>query len=201
MILDNAKPTKSELKKNKDILERVNRYLPMLKAKKQLLSGFRLSIKSLLENQLEETKKALNEMQKFSSFFRSSIGDGILEKIYSPKVAYRFENIAGIKLSFVDKVNFDFSDFCRYSVQWKVFNAIDSAIHFGKEREKYKALHIAYDLISSELKKVSIRAGLFENILAVRAKNNIIKISGILTDQELISLGQAKFMKRRHESR
>ena len=97
--------TKNELKKQKEILKRLNRYLPTLELKKQQLINEIRSIRRKIETINEKIKQAEKEITEWVDVFAEDIDLFSLLSVKEIKTANG--NIAGINIPIFEDVLFE----------------------------------------------------------------------------------------------
>lgn len=186
------KLTKNELRSQEGRLKQLNRYLPTLELKKQLL-------------QLE-VNKAQEEMDQLQKLFLDKKKD--IEKsiaVYSDRdltpiignttitnAVVAFENIAGIDVPNLTTVEFLDVHYDLFQYPLWIDNAIEATKQLKILQEKVKIAKKKKDILEKELRDVSVKVNLFEKILIPRAIGNIRKIKIFLGDQQIMAVGQAK---------
>lgn len=199
MISNKIKFTKSSLRENQKTLAKINRFLPVIKIKKQMLMSCKHDMDLRLEDAENELETSI-QVLKSLNVFRTSMGNTILENFLKYTAEFDKENIAGVSIYIPNKIIFNKLDFCRYTMPWGIEEAIDTAREFGEKFAMFRAIRDIRQKVFDEYRKMSIRSSLFENVIIPRCRSNIVKISTFLMDQTILSLGQAKNIKRKTQN-
>lgn len=194
-----VKLTKTELRDEQKRLARLEKYLPTLKLKKAMLQ---IEVQTAKEeiHQIEiALEKALHIAFKQSALLLDPTGIDFKDSCIVHQVDKRYENIAGVEVPYLEKVEFKRVDYSLFDTPpWLegmirlVREAAKVQVEANVAREKRRALE-------KELREVSIRVNLFEKILIPRTRTNIKRIKVFLDDQQLAAVSQAKVAKRKIE--
>lgn len=196
---DKIKLNKSELKRQKDMLKQREEFLPVLELKKQQLQIVVDSLNPLIENKINEVRKAINDISRWYKFFSEDTGFN-LEKLFDiEKVETDTENIAGVDTPNFEKVLFNKYDYDLFLTPAWVDKAREKLRHITSLREEVNLLINKRDLLAEELRQTTIRVNLFEKILIPQHKENIKKIKIYLGDQEVAQISIAKIAKAKLE--
>ncbi|MCK5787625.1 MAG: hypothetical protein KAH32_01325 [Chlamydiia bacterium] len=201
MTMNNIKLTKSELKKSKESLSKLSKYLPIMKIKKQMLAAYLISVKQDLAKAEKELQINVEKLKRYRSVFCSQTGNEIIKNVLNGKVISDSLNVAGCIINLPMNVTFRILEFCEYTSPWDFREAYEAACGFGKSVGFYRGLLESVNSVERELRKASVRSSLFENILIPRCNGSIRKISSFLEDQAIIALGQAKSIKKKQIQR
>lgn len=189
------KMTKNGLRDQQHLLTQLEKYLPTLQLKKNLLQTQVMLVKNRIERLVEDYNKRKKEVLEFSYLLTTKYQIDPLFFVEIKHVQKSYENIAGVELPNFEKVIF----------QELSYNLFDTPSWFDTAIEKLKYMIMAKEKINveeekkrsleKELKDVSIRVNLFEKILIPRTNANIKKIKIFLGDQEMAAISQAKIAK------
>lgn len=193
--MSQVKLTKTELRSQQYRLHQLEKYLPTLQLKKTLLQieVNRAHVESLaIEKHLD---LCVERVELFSPLLTSSYSFVLMEAIKVREVAIGSENIAGVDLPLLEKVDFISVTFSLFATPVWMDTAIEQVKELILYREKKKVSMRRHAALEHELREVSIRGNLFEKIMIPRAKENIKKIKIFLGDQELAAVCRAKVSK------
>lgn len=193
------KLTKTQLRDEQKRLARLEKYLPTLKLKKAMLQIEVQTAKEEIHRVEIALEKALEVAFKQSSLLLDPTGIDFKDAAIVHHVEKRYENIAGVEVPYLDRVDFKEVDYSLFDTPpWLegmikvVREAAKVQVEANVAREKKRALE-------KELRDVSIRVNLFEKILIPRTKGHIKKIKVFLDDMQLAAVSQAKVAKRKIE--
>ncbi|MBM3193339.1 MAG: V-type ATP synthase subunit D [Chlamydiae bacterium] len=189
------KCTKIELVRLKKKLGLFRKYLPTLQLKKMLLQSevnkAKDELKRLREIYELEKKETLNHAHLFDDPVMQEI-----EKAFEVgKILTSVENIAGIKVPVLEKLEFmPAATNLMKTPLW-----VDTIIEIVRElKHTYQKVILGIkkkEILEEELRVVSIRVNLFEKRLIPELENNINQIRIFIGDQELQAVAQAKVSK------
>ena len=195
------KLTKNELKKQKDNLKQIQRYLPTLQLKKQQLQSVIMRIRAELEQKEAERIQMIGDLDDWVAVFaENEIFDEEkkLDQLVQPdKVICKDENIAGVTIpSFEEltfkEINYDVDDYPLW---------VDTAIFKLREIARLDAivttLRKQTQLLEAELRTTSQRVNLFEKVKIPEAKENIRVIQVYLGDQQTAAVVRGKISKKK----
>ncbi len=190
-----VKCTKIELVRLRKKLALFQKYLPTLQLKKMLLqlevNKAREELRKLQEVYQEEKTLMLEHAHLLTDPFASELFDALkIEEIVTS-----IENIAGIQVPVLDKLNFNEPKFSLVKTPlW-----MDAVIEMIRKLEHaYQKIVVGVkkkEILQRELRTVSIRVNLFEKRLIPELGRQINQIRIFLGDQELQAVAQAKVSK------
>ncbi len=187
-----VKLTKNELRDQEHRLGQLTRYLPTLQLKKGLLQQEVFKARS----EFQEKQKALEDLKKklqsLAYLFAQTPGVDFQKITLITHVDKTWENIAGVDVPTVQKVNFASNSYSLFASPIWADSLVALIQKFCTSREEVKAANEKKDLLEKELQDVSIRVNLFEKIMIPRTKENIKRIKVFLSDQQLMAVCQAK---------
>lgn len=183
------KLTKTELKKQKDELQRYYNYLPTLNIKKKLLQKEILLLDQKLDEIEEVEERAIKKMESWVAVFGEDLD--LSDLLTVKRVRFTQENLAGVDIPSFLGIDFEEVEYDLYDTPlW-----VDQGLVALKNRMEIKAelwvLKKRQQIINDELTVTSQRINLFEKIKIPEAKKNIQKITIQLEDQETIAIGWA----------
>jgi V/A-type H+/Na+-transporting ATPase subunit D len=182
-------------------LEQLQKYLPTLQMKKSMLqlevSSASLEIERLI-SQLEVRKE---NTEKYVQLFADPSFDRLLEATKITNIAVDYDNIAGISVPKLEKIDFARAHYSLFDTPLWFESVLDDIKELIIAREKIHVAKQKKQVLENELKEVSIRVNLFEKVLIPRARGNIRKIKIFLNDQQLAAVSQAKVAKKKIHQR
>jgi V/A-type H+-transporting ATPase subunit D len=188
-----VKLTVSELKRQKNLLARFERYLPTLTLKKfQLQSEYNRAQRELARAD-EDMKSLLQETQGWVGVLNE--WPQIADLVKVRKISTSAANVAGVNIPIFESVDFE-------KIPYDFYHAppwVDAAL------EKIRALAVASirkniaqkraALIYEELRTTLQRVNLFEKIMIPRTRANIRQIQIYLADQQSAAVVRGKIAK------
>ena len=186
------KLTKNELRSQEGRLKQLNRYLPTLELKKQLLqievSKAKDEVNQLTIAFLDKKKEIESSVTVFSDPDLTPIIDNTIIN----NAVIQFDNIAGIDVPNLSNLEFSEREYDLFQYPLWIDSAVEEIKKLLFLQEKVKVAKQKKQILEKELRDVSIKVNLFEKILIPRASENIRKIKIFLGDQQIMSVGQAK---------
>lgn len=186
------KLTKNELRSQEGRLKQLNRYLPTLELKKQLLQ---IEVSKAQEEVNQLTRAFLDkkkEIESSATVFSDSDLTPIIDNIIINNAVIQFDNIAGIDVPNLSNLEFSEREYDLFQYPLWIDGAVEEIKKLIFLQEKVKVAKQKKQILEKELRDVSIKVNLFEKILIPRASENIRKIKIFLGDQQIMSVGQAK---------
>jgi len=190
--------TKGELKRQRDALKQLRRYLPTLQLKKQQLQLEILQQGLILEarNQALLVKKASIDL--WIGLLSEPAGD-LKQFLSGQKIITHSRNIAGIDIPVFDKIEFEAAEYDLFATPlW-----IDAAIEAFREviilNEEVSIVAQGMAILRQELRVTNQRVNLFEKVKIPEAEENIRLIKIYIGDQMANAVGRCKIAKRKIE--
>ena len=189
------KLTRPELKRQRDMLERFERYLPMLKLKQQQLQ---LTIREV-DAKRREARAAADEANGRFRPYRSVLADraGLnVRKAAKPQdVRTSCHNIAGVEIPILQEVIFADLRYSLFATPTWVDKALADLRDVSRCLAELDVLTRQHDLLSRELVKIIQRVNLFEKVKIPDAREAIRRIRIHLGDEMTAAVGRAKIAK------
>jgi V/A-type H+-transporting ATPase subunit D len=184
--------TKSELRSQQIKLGQLEKYLPTLQLKKALLQHEVNETINVYEEEVAIFDQKRQKAHTFFDYLDQLGGISLEESLAIEKVHKRMDNIAGVEIPILEKVDFK-------PLEYSLFNTHPMTDSVVFQLRELKIIQIELELLlekksrlEKELREVSIRVNLFEKVLIPRSKENIKKIKVFLSDLQLSSICQAK---------
>ncbi len=193
--------TRPELKRQRDALERFERYLPMLKLKQQQLQ---LTIREVWRRRQKAHAEA-DQVRKHIDCYRpvllDTAGINVTELASPTEVHTSEENIAGVRIPIFESVSFPLADYSLFATPpW-----VDKALADNRELNEKTAcagiIDRRYELLNKALTKVIQRVNLFDKVLIPRSRENIRVIRIHLGEEQTAAVGRAKLAKGKLKAR
>lgn len=187
--------SKQELKRQKDLLKRFQRYLPTLTLKMQQLKLYLNQTETHLRQKQSERELYIRENEQWTAVFGEEVGVERYVRITQLQISN--ENLAGISIPSLVGVQFAESDYDLFQTPiW-----IDRGIDYLRERINIDAeieiLSVQRGLIDRELRTTTQRVNLFEKIRIPQTKKNISRIVIYLGDQHTAAVVRGKMAKKK----
>lgn len=187
--------SKQELKRQKDLLKRFQRYLPTLTLKMQQLKLYLNQTETHLRQKQSERELYIRENEQWTAVFGEEVGVERYVRITQLQISN--ENLAGISIPSLVGVQFAESDYDLFQTPiW-----IDRGIDYLRERINIDAeieiLSVQRGLIDRELRTTTQRVNLFEKIRIPQTKKNISQIVIYLGDQHTAAVVRGKMAKKK----
>ncbi len=199
MARNKVKFTKGELKKQRDARERFERYLPTLQLKQQQLQMEVRRIDALLYKKEVEIERMKEDMDSWVGILGYTDFD--LSPWVRPKEAKtRTENIAGVTIPVLDRVEFAPVDYDLYSTPLWADLAVEKIRKLSELLTEVEILREQYRLLNRELRITMQRVNLFEKVMIPEARENIRIIRIYLGDQDTNAVCRSKIAKRKIET-
>ena len=190
--------TKSELKKQKEALERFDRYLPILQLKKQQLlfeiNKVHRAIERLSSKMEEIRKKVIPWVDVFAE---ETVKLKELLKVSQIKTATG--NIAGVDIAVFKEVVFEEKEYDFMRTPLWVDNAIEVCREVITLRAQVEVYHAQLRVLKEEERITAQRVNLFEKIKIPEAKENIRVIRIFLGDLQTAGVVRGKIAKTKIE--
>jgi len=189
---------KGELKKQRDALERYEKFLPPLQLKKQQLQFEILEQANLLNAQRQILQKKKEALKSWAGLLTEAKEE--LRKWLSPiKIITETKNIAGISLPVFQKLEFAPAEYDLFIMPlW-----LDFAVEVYRDAlgviYHIETLKKGIEILKQELRLTTQRVNLFEKVKIPEAKENIRRIKIYLGDQQVNAVCRSKIAKRKIE--
>jgi len=186
--------TKTELKKQKENLERFERFLPTLELKKKQL----IAVIRELENEIEQIRSKIESNRERISAWAGVFSEediDLSEYITLDSIETYPDNIAGVDTESFDKVIFEENEYDYFKMPlW-----VDEGVNEVKEQLKLKGKIIVLEkqikALEEELRITIQRINLFEKVKIPEAKENIRIIQIYLDDLQTAEVVRGKIAK------
>jgi len=191
------KITPGELKKQRDALQRYERYLPTLLLKKQQL-----------QLEILQQQRALKERENFLSEKKKSAEDwlgllieapGIRQFLVPEKIITAKKNIAGVDLPVFKGLEFEPAVYDLFLTPFWVDAGLERLRDMVSLREEIRIIEDEISILKHELRITTQRVNLFEKVKIPEAKEAIRLIKIYIGDQMTNAVGRSKIAKNKIE--
>lgn len=185
--------TKNELKKQKEILKRLNRYLPTLELKKQQLIIEIRSIRKNIKTISGQIKQAEKEITEWVDVFAEEID--IFNILSVKEIKTTTGNIAGINIPIFQDVLFEENPYDLFLTPLWVDKALEVSKNQIILKANIKTLEKQMEILREELRITVQRINLFEKVKIPESKENIRVIQIYLGDLQTAEVVRGKIAK------
>lgn len=185
--------TKNELKKQKEILKRLNRYLPTLELKKQQLIIEIRRIRKNIETISGQIKQAEKEITEWVDVFAEEID--IFNILSVKEIKTTTGNIAGINIPIFQDVLFEENPYDLFLTPLWVDKALEVSKNQIILKANIKTLEKQMEILREELRITVQRINLFEKVKIPESKENIRVIQIYLGDLQTAEVVRGKIAK------
>ncbi len=189
------KLNKTELKKQKVLLNQLTKYLPTLQLKKQQLQVECDGIRNVVEKIESDLLKKKDSISSYAILFTEKLTLSIEDYITVVQVDSGIENIAGVDVPLFKAVIFDERSYSYFITPVWFDNAVIDLKELISIKEKARLTRKRLELLEEELRQTTIKVNLFEKRMIPKCKENIKKIKIFLGDQEIAAICNAKIAK------
>ncbi|OGG99230.1 MAG: hypothetical protein A2600_08465 [Candidatus Lambdaproteobacteria bacterium RIFOXYD1_FULL_56_27] len=190
-----VKLTKTELKRQKDQLKTLRRYLPTLQVKKQLLQRELLLAKARIEELELRAKSFWKDLNQWISCFGEPLP--LEEWVFLESIEVEMEAIAGIEVPRLKSLKISTKPYNLYQTPLWVDKGVKALEELTSIQAEITLAFEAEQLLADELRVTSQRVNLFEKVKIPEAKTLIKTISTYLDDQAAAAVGWARGAKKK----
>ena len=193
------KHSKNELKKQKEILKRLTRYLPTLELKKKQLLQEISKIRSDIRELNADIDRLEKRVEKWADVFAEDINITDLLSVLEIKTG--MGNIAGIDIPIFQEVIFDEKDYDLFVYPLWVDAAIDVSKEYTTLKAKLTVDKKKLQIIQEELRITIQRINLFDKVKIPETRENIRVIQIFLGDLQTAEVVRGKIAKAKIEKK
>jgi len=187
--------TRPELKRQRDALQRFERYLPMLKLKQQQLQ---LTLREVQQQRRKVEAAAEAARKKFepSSAVLHDIAGVNVRRLSEPdEVKTSTANVAGVSVPVFEGLSFPEARYSLFATPTWVDRALADLRNISRQMAELEVLDRQQELLRAELTKIVQRVNLFEKVKIPEARESIRRIRIHLGDEMTAAVGRAKIAK------
>lgn len=195
MAKKKIKFTRPELKRQRDALQRFERYLPMLKLKQQQLQ---LMLRQIAEKRKTLTDRARTAQAAFDAYaavLSDTAGVDVRGSAEPTEINTAIENVAGVKIPVFQSVTFPEVTYSLFGTPAWVDATLSDLKALNAMQAELETVDKQYALLHRELTKIVQRVNLFEKVKIPEVKEAIRKIQIQLGDAMTAAVGRAKIAK------
>jgi len=187
--------TRPELKRQRDMLGRYERYLPMLKLKQQQLQVTVREVAHRIRTAEQALAAARARFASYQAVMAQRAGVDVHRLAAPEAVATETHNVAGINVPVFKSVAFAVVDYSLFATPPWVDRALADLRDVNRARAEVDVLQQQHDILQRELTKIIQRVNLFEKIKIPEALEAIRVIRIHLGDEMTAAVGRAKIAK------
>ena len=189
------KHTKTELKAQKEALNRFERFLPMLQMKKQLLQAEIIRLSGEIGAKQADEKAQRAQLESWVALF--SEPQQINDVISLERLILGENNIAGVAIPVLEEARVTVREYDLFSTPIWYDDAVQEIGSLVRLRVEREVLAEQRRLISEELRVTSQRVNLFEKVKIPECRENIRVIKIFLGDEQTAAVARGKLAKNR----
>lgn len=189
------KRTRPELKRQRDMLARFERYLPMLKLKQQQLQMMIQKLEREREAARAETEAARAKLRRYEAILNDIGGVNLQALATYSEIRTSTANIAGVDIPIFEGVIFPEARYSLFGTAAWVDAALADMREISRCIARQDVLDRQYRLLQQELTKIIQRVNLFEKVKIPETKENIRRIRIQLGDEMAAAVARAKIAK------
>lgn len=191
--------TKNELKKQREDLQRFQRYLPMLQLRQQQLQSRINKVRRTREEISQTIDSFKKEIFIWVDLFAEEIN--FEEFISLREVITTTGNIAGVDIPVFERVDFEEKPYDFLNTPFWLDAGIEAVKRMTELNARMAVLKREEEILKEELRIATQRVNLFEKVKIPEAQENIRIISIYLGDQQTASVIRGKIAKAKMEKR
>ncbi len=193
--------TRPELKRQRDALERFERYLPMLQLKQQQLQLTIRDVWRLRQKAHAEANEVRKRIDRYRPVLDDTAGVNIAQLASPTEINTSKENVAGVRIPTFESVSFPMADYSLFATPPWVDKALADNRELNEKQARAEIIDRRYKLLNKALTKVVQRVNLFDKVLIPRSRENIRIIRIHLGEEQTAAVGRAKLAKGKLEAR
>ncbi|MCM8778197.1 MAG: V-type ATP synthase subunit D [Candidatus Omnitrophica bacterium] len=190
--------TRDELKRQRDALNRYQRYLPILELKKKQLQIEILHAEENITKKKKEEEEKRKEILTWIGLLNTTEIE-IKPWILPQEIIYGTKDIAGIVIPYLKSLVFPPLDYDLFLIPLWMDYALERLRQWVALREEIAVLEKGMVILKEELRITTQRVNLFEKIKIPQAEEAIRIIKIYLGDQMANAIARSKLAKRKLE--
>jgi len=189
------KLTRPELKRQRDALDRFERYLPMLKLKQQQLQLMLREVAEKHREAQEAVDAAESEFRAYRAVLADLAGVNVRQLAEPAEIRKSTRNIAGVIIPIFEEAVFAPAAYSLFATPPWVDKALADLRQLSRLKARRDVLNRQYELLKDELTRIIQRVNLFEKVKIPQAREHIRRIRIHLGDEMTAAVGRAKIAK------
>ena len=189
------KYTRPELKNQRDMLARFERYLPTLKLKQQQLQMTVRDVRKELRQAETDARRAEERFGAYRRVLADRAGLDVEAAAEPQEVRTSTANVAGVRVPDFEDVTFRAPTYSLFATPAWVDGALSDLRDRNRLRARAGVLRDRYERLQRELTKIMQRVNLFEKVKIPETRDNIRRIRIHLGDAMTAAVCRAKIAK------
>jgi len=195
MAKKKVKLTRPELRRQRDAMDRFERYLPTLQLKQQQLQVTVREVAQQRERIEEELAHARRRFAGYRALLAGLSGINVEAQAEPAEVRTGTTNVAGVRVPQLQEVRFAKVTYSLFATPPWVDRALGDLREVNRLRAEVNVVREKYRLLYAELRKITQRVNLFEKVKIPEARENIRIIRIHLGDEMTAGVARAKIAK------
>ena len=195
------KYTRPELKRQRDMLARFERYLPTLKLKQQQLQMTLREVRKELRQVETDVRRTEERFNAYRRVLADRAGLNVKAAAEPEEVRTSTANVAGVRVPVFEDVTFPAPTYSLFATPAWVDRALVDLRARNRLRAQARVLRQRFDRLNRELTKIMQRVNLFEKVKIPETRDNIRRIRIQLGDAMTAAVCRAKIAKEKLSGR
>ena len=187
------KLSKTELKNQRDLLKRFQRFLPTLELKKEQLIIELRNIEQKFDECATREQTLRENVRNWVQLFSEPVQ--IADKVRLVRIVTTTGNIAGVRIPIFEQAEFETAEYDLYTTPPWIDRGIELIQQLASLQAEREVLAEQRVLINQELRTTVQRINLFEKVKIPECKENTRKIQIFLGDQQANAVARGKIAK------
>lgn len=187
------KLSKTELKRQRDLLKRFQRFLPTLELKKEQLIMELNRIEHAFDECAAREQALRDDVSNWVQLFSEPVQ--MDDKVRLVSIITSEGNIAGVRIPVFERAEFETADYDLYATPPWVDRGIELIQELASLQAEREVLLEQRILINRELRTTIQRINLFEKVKIPECRDNIRKIRIFMGDQQANAVARGKIAK------
>jgi len=195
------KLTWTELRQQRNALERFELYLPTLQLKQQQLQSAILPARQEHHKVKQGADAFAEKISTYREVFNDTAGVNVVSFSEPEDIKTVMTNIAGVRVPVFESAAFPQATYSLFGTSPWVDKALADLREQNLRLAELKIIERKLELLHAELRKVLQRVNLFEKVIIPEVRENIRRIRIALGDRMTAAVARAKIAKEKLEER
>jgi V/A-type H+-transporting ATPase subunit D len=195
------KLTWTELRQQRNALERFELYLPTLQLKQQQLQSAIFQARREHHTVKQATDACAQKISTYRAVFNDTAGVDVVAFSEPADIKTAIVNIAGVRVPVFESAAFPQAAYSLFGTSPWVDQALADLREQNLRLSQLEIIERKLELLHTELRKVTQRVNLFEKVIIPQARENIRRIRIALGDRMTAAVARAKIAKEKLEDR
>jgi V/A-type H+-transporting ATPase subunit D len=187
--------TWTELRQQRNALERFEHYLPTLQLKQQQLQSAILQAHRELHKVKQATDACAEKISTYRAVFNDTAGVNVVALSAPEDIKTVTTNIAGVRVPVFESAAFPPATYSLFGTSPWVDQALADLREQNLRLAEQEIIEQKLELLHAELRKVMQRVNLFEKVIIPEIRENIRRIRIALGDRMTAAVARAKIAK------